>query len=47
MTKNKTSKVDKIHPSKKNDNIPKNNKNDKMIPEKPLVDKNNKKKKNM
>ena len=45
MTKNKTSKVDKIPPLKKNDNMPNNNKNDKLIPDKPLVDKINKKNK--
>ncbi|MBI0066510.1 hypothetical protein H3T50_07465 [Commensalibacter sp. M0134] len=45
MTKNKTSKVDKFAPSKKTDNMPNNNKNDKLIPDKPLVDKINKKNK--
>ncbi|MUH05835.1 hypothetical protein [Commensalibacter melissae] len=45
MTKNKTSKVDKIPPSKKNDNMPNNNKNDKLIPDKPLINKTNKKNK--
>ncbi|QGT68103.1 hypothetical protein GN303_01970 [Commensalibacter melissae] len=45
MTKNKKTKVDKIAPSKKTDNMPNNNKNDKLIPDKPLVDKINKKNK--